>query len=257
MEYKQAAASRGRPLDEKSPFLGLYHSRPGNGLQGGPTSPKQVSLWEVHMCGGLTRSRPDSREDIVSNSIGEGDVRLKPNEKIAGRPAKEVRALIRRLSHDLWTVKEAADLLRVPEARARRFVYALRIAGLRRGGTRAAAWYLANTMAGNTLAHATAALPISRAHADRHLKEFLARVETVNGDESWPYRVGKVVLFGSYLSNQESVGDIDLAIRLERRAVFADHWPEAVLARADAAARQGRRFRGFLRLSLRQGDVPR
>jgi predicted nucleotidyltransferase len=111
-------------------------------------------------------------------------------------------------------------------------------------------------MAGNALAHATAALPISRAHADRQLKEFLARVETVNADESWPHRIGKVVLFGSYLSSQESVGDIDLAIRLERRAVFADHWPEAVLARADAATRQGRRFRGFLdRLAWAEKEV--
>ena len=111
-------------------------------------------------------------------------------------------------------------------------------------------------MAGNALAHATAAPPISRAHAERQLKEFLARVETVNADESWPHRIGKVVLFGSYLSSQESVGDIDLAIRLERRAIFADHWPEAVLARADAAARQGRRFRGVLeRLAWAEKEV--
>jgi hypothetical protein len=113
-------------------------------------------------------------------------------------------------------------------------------------------------MAGNALAHATAAPPISRANAERQLKDFLARVETVNGDESLPHRVGKVVLFGSYLSNQESVGDIDLAIRLERRAVFADQWPEAILARADAAARQGRRFRGFLdRLAWAENEVKR
>jgi hypothetical protein len=183
-------------------------------------------------------------------------LRLRLNEKIAGWPAKEVRAVLRHFSRDLWTVKEAASLLEAPEGRTRRLVYTLRKLGYVEvaSGQLPGTWR--NTMTGNALAHATAALPISRVHADRQLKEFLARVETVNGDESWPHRVGKVVLFGSYLSNQESLGDIDLAIRLERRAVFADHWHEAVLARADAAARQGRRFRGFLdRLAWAEKEV--
>jgi hypothetical protein len=167
-----------------------------------------------------------------------------------------VRALLRRLRLDSWTIKEIARLLKVSEGPARRLVYALRVLGYvevvpqQRPGT----WR--NTMAGNALANASAAPPISRAEASRQLEQFLERVALVNADDSLPHRVGKVVLFGSYLSNQERMGDIDLAIRLDRRPQFAQSWAEAVLARAEAAEREGRRFRGFLeRLAWTENEV--
>jgi len=113
-------------------------------------------------------------------------------------------------------------------------------------------------MAGNALANATAGALLSRTNADRLLKEFLIRVAIVNDDPSWLYRVGKVVVFGSYLNSQKSVGDIDLAIRLDRRPEFAEGWPEALLAKADAAANRGRRFGGFLdRLAWPEIEVRR
>ena len=106
-------------------------------------------------------------------------------------------------------------------------------------------------MAGNALANVTAVRPISRTDVDRLLNEFPVRVGIVNGDQYWLYRVGKVVIFGSYLRSLESVGDIDLAIRLYRRPEFAEHWPEALLARADAAENGSLRFsRGPLAASL-------
>jgi hypothetical protein len=169
-----------------------------------------------------------------------------------------VRALLRRLNQDFWTVKTAADVLKVSGEQARRLVYALRRLGYvevvpqQRSGT----WR--NTMAGNALANAIATPPISRTDADRLLKEFLIRVGIVNGDKSWLYRVGKVVIFGSYLSNQEWVGDIDLAIQLDRRPEFAECWPEALLAKAEDAANRGRRFGGFLeRLAWPETEVKR
>ena len=64
-------------------------------------------------------------------------------------------------------------------------------------------------MAGNALANASAARSISRAEASRQLAEFLERVARVNADDSWLHCVGKVVVFGSYLSNQEQIGDLD------------------------------------------------
>jgi hypothetical protein len=169
-----------------------------------------------------------------------------------------VRALLRRLRPDSWTVKEAAPVLKVSEGAARRLVYALRVLGYvevvpqQRPGT----WR--NTMAGNALANASAAPPISRAEASRQLQQFLERVALVNADDALPQRVGKVVIFGSYLSNQDRIGDIDLAIRLDRRPQFAERWTEVVLARAESAERRGRRFRGFLdRLAWAEDEVKR
>jgi predicted nucleotidyltransferase len=181
---------------------------------------------------------------------------LRPDEEIAGRPALYVRALLRRLRSNSWTVKEVARLLKVSEGEARRLVYALRVLGYvevvpeQRAGT----WR--NTMVGNALANASAARPISRAEASRQLEQFLVRVALVNADDSWLHRIGKVVIFGSYLSNQEWLGDIDLAIRLDRRPQFADRWAEAVLARAESAERRGRHFRGFIdRLAWAENEV--
>ena len=151
-----------------------------------------------------------------------------------------------------------AQVLKVEVEQARRIVYSLRRLGYvevvpqQRPGT----WR--NTMAGNALANATAAAPISRAQAELLLRDFLARVRSLNSDRSQLYRVGKVVIFGSYLTNEGRVGDIDLAIRLDRRPEFAERWPEALLTRADAAASRGRRFRGFLeRLAWPETEVKR
>jgi len=113
-----------------------------------------------------------------------------------------------------------------------------------------------NTMAGNALANATAAPTISRRDACRRVEEFLARARSVNSDDSWLHRIGKVVVFGSYLNNQDRIGHIDLAIRLERRAKVDEDWVEAVLNVAEAAERRGHRFRGFVdRLAEKLGRI--
>ena len=218
-----------------------------------PINPR---LWEDSPALPSPGSHPILLGDIFSKGEFKNTLRLRRDEKIAGQPARYVRALLRRLRPDSWTIKEVARLLKVSEEPARRLVYALRVLGYvevvpqQRPGT----WR--NTMAGNALANASAAPPISRAEASRQLEEFLERVALVNADESLPHRVGKVVIFGSYLSNQERIGDIDLAIRLDRRPQFAQRWAEAVLARAEAAEREGRRFRGFLeRLTWAENEV--
>lgn len=185
-------------------------------------------------------------------------MRLRSSDKIAGFSALRVRSLLRRLNQDFWTVKKAAHVLKVPEERARRLVYSLRTLGYVEGVSQQPRGTWRNTMAGNALANATAAEPISRSAVDRWLKDFLARVGVVNGDDSWLYRVGKVVLFGSCLSDQERVGDIDLAIRLDRRPEYAGRWADAVMARAAAAENRGRRFHDFVdRLGWAETEVKR
>src|SRR5437870_563808 len=108
----------------------------------------------------------------------------------------EVRALLRRLNQEFWSVKQVGNVLKIPEERARRLVYSLRRLGYVEVVPQQGLGAWRNTMTGNALANATAAPPISRTDADRHLKEFLIRVGIVNGDKSWLYRVGKVALFG-------------------------------------------------------------
>src|SRR2546430_9398057 len=84
------------------------------------------------------------------------------------------------------------------------------------GDRTAGPWYEL-TDQGTRLAQASAAVPLRRATAERKLREFMARVEQVNQSEEFAYRVNRVVLFGSYLTDAERVNDIDLAVEMVPR----------------------------------------
>ncbi|MFA5848193.1 MAG: hypothetical protein WC855_14985 [Thermodesulfovibrionales bacterium] len=74
--------------------------------------------------------------------------------------------------------------------------------------------YWKNTIKGNSLALSSAAPPISRTTAERKLKEFLDRVLAVRNSKYYLYKVTKVVVFGSYLSDKDKINDVDLSISL-------------------------------------------
>jgi predicted nucleotidyltransferase len=103
------------------------------------------------------------------------------------------------------------------------------------------------TTKGGALANASAAPPISRKTADRCLREFLARVETVRDSPEFLWKVKRVVLFGSYLTtDKQAVSDVDLAIEL----VPKEKDPRTRMAleevQIEKAIRAGRRFPTFL-----------
>ena len=83
-------------------------------------------------------------------------------------------------------------------------------------------------------------------------------MQSLNANDECAYRVTKVVLFGSYLTNKTRLGDVDLAIRLESRPQYRSQWPETLLARAEEAAKRGRRFSTFVdRLGWAQQEAKR
>ena len=61
---------------------------------------------------------------------------------------------------------------------------------------------------------ATAAKPVTRAKADQIFAEFMERVQKVNDDPYYLFRVTRVVLFGSYIHDTPTVNDIDIALQL-------------------------------------------
>jgi hypothetical protein len=98
-------------------------------------------------------------------------------------------------------------------------------------------WHL--TLKGSALANARARKPITRKTAERLIEEFLARVREVNAGD-YAYRVRRVIVFGSFLSDSADLGDVDLSIELEDRY-------------ADPDARQGRPAPGGTGRALLQG----
>ena len=60
---------------------------------------------------------------------------------------------------------------------------------------------------------------LNRAKADKLLADFLRSVEEVNAHPDLLHWVTEVRVFGSYLTNSDDLGDIDIAIRKKRRPV--------------------------------------
>jgi predicted nucleotidyltransferase len=80
-------------------------------------------------------------------------------------------------------------------------------------------WYSVTT-AGWSVVRATAAQRITRTTAETALHEFMKRVHLVNANASYLYSVKKVAVFGSFLDQLETLGDVDIAVDLQPRISF-------------------------------------
>lgn len=58
---------------------------------------------------------------------------------------------------------------------------------------------------------------LTRAKADSLVSELMVRVHVINDDSNYAFKVDAVVLFGSYLSALDRIGDVDVAIALRAR----------------------------------------
>lgn len=73
------------------------------------------------------------------------------------------------------------------------------------------------------------ALNISRATADRIISEVVERAKEINASPypKFMHFVKKIAVFGSYLTDKEKLGDVDIAVLLERREDgVKDDWHE-------------------------------
>lgn len=94
---------------------------------------------------------------------------------------------------------------------------------------------------------------MSRTAAEALLEEVLARVARINSDGELLHYVTEVRVFGSYLTESEDLGDLDLAIKLERRRGEGE-WVKAAQALAD---KSGRSLNFFQRLTFPETEVRR
>lgn len=101
------------------------------------------------------------------------------------------------------------------------------------------------TIRGNALAAANLSRRLKRKTADRLVRELLERVRGVN-EGPYAFRVSRVRVFGSYLSDAETLGDIDLVVELQSLASDLDQRIELENARIRAAIAAGRTFKRFV-----------
>ncbi len=72
-----------------------------------------------------------------------------------------------------------------------------------------------NTLTGNAVARAKKLKPMPRVEAEELLKRVLEAVDEINTSSLHSYRVTRLAVFGSYLSDSSDLGDLDIAYELE------------------------------------------
>jgi predicted nucleotidyltransferase len=174
-------------------------------------------------------------------------MRVNLRENIAGQPVAKIREFLRRAFDGSWGLSYAAKKLRVDLAAAQEVVAELRKRGyVRTADSISGEDHWTNTMQGNAFSHASGAKPLLRASADQRLKEFLARVEEVGRNPYYLYRVRRAVLFGSYLSSQDRINDIDLLVSIVPKEKDGEKQSLLEQRRTEEALRQGRSLSTFI-----------
>ena len=142
-------------------------------------------------------------------------MRIRPDDVIAGFPAKQIRKLLRQSALSL-SVVEATKILGLNERSILKLLNDLEKQGFIEKNAFPPDpdknWK--NTIKGGALSKALFSAPVSRRAAELKLSEFMNRVREVNEAGRFLYRVRKVVLFGSFLTESSTVGDLDIAIEL-------------------------------------------
>ena len=146
-------------------------------------------------------------------------MRISLDQKIAGYPAIRVRELMRRTAGGPIMFRDVRRILQCSHMAAARVINYLEKDGL----IVSVEGSIEPSMKGNALAFATAAPPLRRATASRLLAELIERARDLNADDTWAYRVRRIVVFGSYVRGSERPNDVDIACEMVVRISRAAH----------------------------------
>ena len=113
-----------------------------------------------------------------------------------------------------------------------------------------------NTAAGNAIARVSKSRPITRKTAESRIQDFLTRVREVNLESQYVFAVERAAVFGPYLSNSDTVKNVDIALELAPKIADKKKLEARVKADAAKAEAEGKRFKSFAaRLAWGQDKV--
>jgi hypothetical protein len=151
-------------------------------------------------------------------------------QRIVGRPAVEVRDLMRAIRGVGFTIAERTGMT---EAAARRLVRDFQdrgfidrvgrpmsvVTGTAEDGVPfAELTFVTTTIAGNALATARIGKRMDRSVAHQLLREVINRADAVNHGDRWLHWVRHLILYGSLAADSlDAVGDVDVAVVIEAR----------------------------------------
>jgi predicted nucleotidyltransferase len=143
---------------------------------------------------------------------------LDKNSLIFGYPANEIRDVFRELGHDYAHEPFFCHHLGIKKAQASQLIINLIKDGyLERGKFCGNKDYVSLTIKGYSLRMASFAPPIARKTADRKIAELIERAKIVNTSNEFLYKVKRIAVFGSYLTDKDRINDIDIDIILKAK----------------------------------------
>lgn len=176
---------------------------------------------------------------------------------IAGVAATKLRDAFKRLGGSEFSPSNLAELLELPGLDEEGMAHVLLEQGYIEPQTEhLGVTYFTTTIQGCALAMASAAKPINRATAERLVREVIERAITINAEPKHLYGIKKIIVFGSYLSDCPTLGDVDLAVELAPRFESREGIAEQLLTYSREAEASGRQFKSsFARLAWATEEI--
>jgi len=196
-------------------------------------------------------------------------MRLSQNQHLFGYPALQIRRLMRLCQDYRWSIGIVASTLSISRDCATELVEAMLaddlIAESLDHRSPKTTWGMIGedshvpryelAMKGRALAMASAK-PIRRSTAERLVSELLKRVADVNSDPHFLFWIEEVLVFGSFLTPTEMLGDVDLGLTYMRRTNDPEEFDKLRKERVKEAQAAGRHFpRFFDRVSWPMREV--
>ena len=103
---------------------------------------------------------------------------------------------------------------------------------------------LTETEKGRRFGIANASKPISRQKATQLLNELIERAKAINVNDEFVYFVESIKVFGSYLSDKDTLGDLDIGVKLSRK-YENDNFSQHNQQRINLAITKGRNFNNY------------
>lgn len=171
---------------------------------------------------------------------------LDKNSLFFGYPASLVRKVFRKIGGDDVNARFFSHHMGIHKAQANMLIQNLIKEGYLEPKTRNNQdGFVATTIKGNSLAMASFAAPITKRTADQKIDELIERAKIVNTSSDYLYKVTRIAVFGSYLTNKDRINDIDVDVLLEPK------YPKEIQrenerAFTEEAVRKGKRIRNFI-----------
>lgn len=171
-------------------------------------------------------------------------MRLTRKQTICNIPILKIRDYFNRIRPLMMTPEMIREQFELNEEQIEELIQALLAEGYIEPAKEKNEYQL--TIKGHALCVARYTNPINKTKADKLFKEFMERVEEINSNDYYLYKVTKIVLFGSYIDPEKTdYADIDIAFKINRKAKSTKEFLKLDEQRIKEAEMAGKSFTSF------------